>query len=63
MYGSFRTLTDKIRDYLTAANPGDLFAKILERLEGDFETGVSQRFVPIANVLVFSFSLYVFSLP
>lgn len=54
MYGSFRTLTDKIRDYLTAANPGDLFAKILERLEGDFETGVSQRFVPIAKLLSLS---------
>jgi len=45
MYGSFRTLTDKIKDYLTASNPGDLFAKILERLEGDFEKGTNERFV------------------
>ncbi|WAR23121.1 Y7407-like protein [Mya arenaria] len=43
MYGSFRTLTDKIQDYLMASNPGDLFAKILSRLEGDFENGEDDR--------------------
>lgn len=43
MYGSFRTLSDKIQEYLTADTPGDLFAKILERLEGDFEKGENAR--------------------
>ncbi|XP_069101362.1 uncharacterized protein [Argopecten irradians] len=43
VYGSFRTLTQKIQEYLLAGNPGDLFAKILERLEGDFEDGVDLR--------------------
>ncbi|XP_033745872.1 LOW QUALITY PROTEIN: uncharacterized protein LOC117331312 [Pecten maximus] len=42
VYGSFRTLTQKIQEYLLAGNPGDLFAKILERLEGDFEDGIDQ---------------------
>ena len=37
MYGSFRLLTKKIEDYLHAATPGDLFAKILARLEEDFD--------------------------
>ena len=36
VYGSFRTLTQKIQEYLQADNPGDLFAKILERMEDDF---------------------------
>ena len=45
MYGSFRTLTDKIKDYLTADSPGDLFAKILERLELDFEGGQNAMYV------------------
>ena len=45
MYGNFRLLTDKIRGYLEAETPGDLFAKILERLEQDFETGLHTRFV------------------
>ena len=39
MYGNFRTLSKKITEYLTAESPGDLFEKILERLEGDFEQG------------------------
>ena len=43
MYGSFRTLTEKIDDYLTADNAGDLFAKILSRLEDDFEQGPNAR--------------------
>ncbi|KAL4237051.1 hypothetical protein ACF0H5_005435 [Mactra antiquata] len=43
MYGSFRTLSAKIQEYLTAGSPGDLFAKILERLEDDFEKGVHAR--------------------
>ena len=37
MFGSFSQLTQKIRDYLTARDPGDLFQKILARLEDDFE--------------------------
>ncbi|KAL4236673.1 hypothetical protein ACF0H5_005057 [Mactra antiquata] len=43
MYGSFRTLSAKIQEYLTAESPGDLFAKILERLEVDFEQGDHPR--------------------
>ncbi|KAL5013818.1 hypothetical protein ScPMuIL_008088 [Solemya velum] len=43
MYGSFGTLTAKIMEYLTATSPGDLFAKILERLEEDFEKGEEGR--------------------
>ena len=43
MYGSFRQLSAKIREYLSADNPGDLFAKILERLEEDFEKGQHNR--------------------
>ena len=43
MFGSFRKLTSKIQEYLTADTPGDLFAKILERLEQDFEKGDPQR--------------------
>ena len=45
MYGSFRTLTDRIKEYLKADSPGDLFAKILERLEEDFEHGEYERYV------------------
>ena len=37
MFGSFRHLTGKIREYLAAANPAVLFSKILTRLEEDFE--------------------------
>ena len=44
MYGSFRTLTDKIQEYLTADSPNHLFAKILERLEQDFEKGSNSRY-------------------
>lgn len=44
MYGNFRLLTDKIKEYLTADTPKDLFAKILERLEEDFEKGDNARY-------------------
>ncbi|VDI39379.1 Hypothetical predicted protein [Mytilus galloprovincialis] len=43
IFGSFRQLTDKIKEYLSARNPQELFAKILERLEHDFETGTNSR--------------------
>ena len=43
MFGSFRKLTEKIREYLTADTPGELFAKILERLEEDFEKADPSR--------------------
>lgn len=43
MYGSFRTLTAKIQEYLSADTPQDLFAKILDRLEEDFEKGDNAR--------------------
>ncbi|XP_053394800.1 uncharacterized protein LOC123525710 isoform X2 [Mercenaria mercenaria] len=49
MYGSFRTLTDKIREYLTANSPDDLFAKILERLEQDFEQGSNSSVIDVLN--------------
>ena len=44
MFGSFRLLTKKIEEYLTAETPGELFAKILERLEEDFEKGTHKRY-------------------
>ncbi|ELU12330.1 hypothetical protein CAPTEDRAFT_96933 [Capitella teleta] len=37
VFGSFRELTSKLAEYLSAATPGELFAKILARLENDFE--------------------------
>ncbi|XP_076109505.1 uncharacterized protein LOC143078527 [Mytilus galloprovincialis] len=43
MFGSFRTLTNKISEYLSAESPQDLFAKILERLEDEFEKGQTPR--------------------
>lgn len=43
MYGSFEQLTNAIRSYLTAEDPGKLFVKILERLETDFENGSVSR--------------------
>ncbi|XP_052059702.1 uncharacterized protein LOC127700331 [Mytilus californianus] len=43
MFGSFRTLTNKISEYLSAESPQDLFAKILERLEEEFEKGQTPR--------------------
>ncbi|CAG2252128.1 NPHP3 [Mytilus edulis] len=43
MFGSFRTLTNKITEYLSAESPQDLFAKILERLEEEFEKGQTPR--------------------
>lgn len=36
MYGSFFTLTDKIKEYLEADSPKSLFSKILQRLEEDY---------------------------
>ncbi|XP_071959589.1 uncharacterized protein [Antedon mediterranea] len=43
MYGSFYQLTSAIKTYLLADNPGELFVKILERLENDFEVGSFER--------------------
>ncbi|XP_064632184.1 uncharacterized protein LOC135490720 isoform X2 [Lineus longissimus] len=43
IYGSFSSLSQKIADYLLADTPGDLFTKILERLEADFEKGSIER--------------------
>ena len=45
VYGNFRKLTEKIQEYLQADSPGELFAKILERLEVDFEQGQQPRWV------------------
>lgn len=47
MYGSFRTLTNKILEYLSAESPQDLFAKILERLEDDYEIGENARYLKL----------------
>ncbi|XP_071504967.1 uncharacterized protein [Diadema antillarum] len=43
IYGYFFKLTDAIRRYLEASDPGELFVKVLERLEADFETGENGR--------------------
>ncbi|XP_071959587.1 uncharacterized protein [Antedon mediterranea] len=43
MYGEFFQLTSAIKSYLSADSPGELFVKILERLENDFETGSFER--------------------
>ena len=53
MYGNFRSLTAKIEEYLVADTPGDLFAKILERLEQDFESGLHNRFASWHEYLMF----------
>ena len=45
MFGNFRKLTSKIEDYLMAPAPHDLFAKILSRLEEDYERGQYARYV------------------
>ena len=52
VFGSFRTLTAKITDYLSAATPGELFAKILLRLEGDFEKGAHTRSGYVDRILL-----------
>jgi hypothetical protein len=44
MFGLFRKLTEKIEEYLKAENPQELFAKILGRLENDFEKGTHSRY-------------------
>ena len=38
LFGSFRQLTQMIREYLSAETPAMLFARILARLEDDFDT-------------------------
>ncbi|XP_033109971.1 uncharacterized protein LOC117111194 [Anneissia japonica] len=43
IYGSFYQLTNAIKTYLRADDPGKLFVKILERLETDFESGPYER--------------------
>ena len=43
MYGSFFQLTKAIQSYLAADDPGELFVKILERLEDDFDNGAVSR--------------------
>ncbi|XP_022091330.1 uncharacterized protein LOC110979639 [Acanthaster planci] len=43
MYGNFFQLTTAIREYLAAGNPGELFVKILDRFEDDFERGIVER--------------------
>lgn len=37
LWGEHETLDPRIRHYLAAANPAELFARILERWEGDYE--------------------------
>lgn len=39
IYGDFFQLTGAIKSYLEAQDPGQLFVKVLERLESDFESG------------------------
>ncbi|XP_072040846.1 uncharacterized protein [Amphiura filiformis] len=43
VFGSFEHLTNAIKDYVKAKDPGELFVKILERLESDFESGSEGR--------------------
>ncbi|XP_041471148.1 TPR repeat-containing protein DDB_G0287407-like [Lytechinus variegatus] len=43
VYGSFYQLTSSIKNYLEAQDPGQLFVKVLERLESDFEQGEHGR--------------------
>eukprot|EP00057_Strongylocentrotus_purpuratus_P006384 XP_011660858.1 PREDICTED: uncharacterized protein LOC576310 isoform X1 [Strongylocentrotus purpuratus] len=43
VYGSFYELTAAIKTYLEAQDPGQLFVKVLERLESDFERGEHGR--------------------
>ena len=45
MYGNFFQLTTAIKGYLAASNPGELFVKILDRMENDFEQSIVERFV------------------
>ena len=56
LFGSFRQLTQMIREYLSAETPAMLFARILARLEDDFDTEercvVTHRSYP--DVLVFA---------
>ncbi|XP_022088563.1 uncharacterized protein LOC110978130 isoform X2 [Acanthaster planci] len=43
MYGNFFQLTTAIKGYLAAGNPGELFVKILDRMENDFEQSIVER--------------------
>ncbi|XP_038072011.1 uncharacterized protein LOC119740704 [Patiria miniata] len=43
MYGSFFQLTTAIKEYLAAGSPGELFVKILDRFQDDFEQGIVER--------------------
>ena len=43
VFGSFEHLTDAVKEYVKAKDPGELFVKILERLEKDFESGSEAR--------------------
>ena len=43
MFGSFEHLTGAIKEYVKAKDAGELFVKILERLEKDFESGSDAR--------------------
>ena len=43
MFGSYEQLTSAIKTYLLAKDPDELFVKILERLESDFESGAEAR--------------------
>ena len=45
MYGSFEELTNAIKSYLMADDPGKLFVKILERMTDDFDNGAISRYV------------------
>ena len=44
MYGDFFQLTTAIKEYLAAGNPGELFVKILDRMEDDFEQRLVERY-------------------
>ena len=44
MYGVYEKLTGAIKDYLAARDPGELYVKVLERLEADFEKGENGRY-------------------
>ncbi|XP_072041437.1 TPR repeat-containing protein DDB_G0287407-like, partial [Amphiura filiformis] len=43
MFGRFEKLDEEITKYLESKNPGELFEKILERLENDFDKGAVSR--------------------
>ncbi len=51
VFGSYEQLTSAVKDYVKAKDPGELFVKILERLELDFESGPEARYVSHKVVL------------